>query len=136
MRKWVCPVNFFYDKELNFYWSSMLDTKHSKNISKNSDAAIAIYKTEKFPGERDDVLGLQAKGVASLVLDEEEIRKVCREYEEITQDKEKSEKMQNDFTRPGRVWHMYKFETKKMWIFDSRDFGEDRVLVDLDKSKF
>ena len=59
---WISPVQYSYDEKLNFFFLSMPDTKHVKNILKNPRVSIAIYKDVPLPD--DSNLGLQIKGIA------------------------------------------------------------------------
>lgn len=40
---WVSPVEFVCDEDLRFYWSSVIDARHSQNVRVNPRAALSIY---------------------------------------------------------------------------------------------
>jgi len=42
---WNMPTFYVYDKDLNLYWSSHPDSKHSINIEKSGKAFITIYNS-------------------------------------------------------------------------------------------
>ncbi|MBX4211245.1 MAG: pyridoxamine 5'-phosphate oxidase family protein [Candidatus Yanofskybacteria bacterium] len=60
---WVADVIFVYDDELNIYWMSDPDVRHSHAILKNSHIAGTI--TVSGPGE--DNVGIQFEGVAQKI---------------------------------------------------------------------
>lgn len=48
---WVSPVFYAFDKQVNLYWSSAIESKHSQNIyNNNGKAAIAIYNSSTEEG--------------------------------------------------------------------------------------
>jgi hypothetical protein len=114
---WTNPVAHKYDAELNLYWMSMMHSKHSQNILSNPKVSAAIFKTERFPGEAGDVMGLQLAGTAVHLTDPAEIEEASRACGAAPSDD---------------VWHFFKITPTELWLFDSRDFGEERVQVNLD----
>lgn len=60
---WVSDVIYVYDDNLNIYWISSPDTRHSQAILKNPRVAGTI--TVSGPGE--DNLGIQFEGVAETI---------------------------------------------------------------------
>jgi hypothetical protein len=46
---WVSPVEFVCDEELRFYWSSVVDARHSQNVRANRRAALSIYDWTYVP---------------------------------------------------------------------------------------
>ncbi len=130
---WVNPVAYFYDKNLNFYWASMINSKHSKNIEENTETSIAIYKTERFPGPGDHVMGLQMKGNARVLLEINEIEDASKARSEINGDDYKV--FFDEMSDPKNIWKLYKFETSEMYLFDTRDFQDERQSVDFKNIK-
>lgn len=60
---WVCDVIYIYDDDLNIYWMSDPDVRHSKAIIKNPNIAGTI--TVNSP--KEDNLGIQFSGVAEKI---------------------------------------------------------------------
>jgi uncharacterized protein YhbP (UPF0306 family) len=58
---WACTVYFAYDENLNLYWISKSDRRHSTEIEENSKVAGTIVLPHK-PG--DKVRGIQLQGEA------------------------------------------------------------------------
>src|SRR3989344_7436294 len=59
---WVCTVYYAVDKDLNIYWMSKPDCRHSKEIAKNSKVAATIVYDQQPP--RDDHRGVSVEGNA------------------------------------------------------------------------
>jgi nitroimidazol reductase NimA-like FMN-containing flavoprotein (pyridoxamine 5'-phosphate oxidase superfamily) len=39
----VSPVYFSFDKDLNFYWTSDKQSRHSQNVHENANVYLVIY---------------------------------------------------------------------------------------------
>jgi uncharacterized protein YhbP (UPF0306 family) len=57
---WVCDLVYVYDDELNIYWLSRTDTRHSRAIEINPQVAGSISVSR--PGEEE--VGIQFSGIA------------------------------------------------------------------------
>ena len=73
---WACVLVFGHDKDLNLYWISFENTRHSQEIEKNPNVSATVTK-EPTGGGQDK--GLQIQGLARK-LKEEEILGAAREY--------------------------------------------------------
>jgi uncharacterized protein YhbP (UPF0306 family) len=60
---WVCDVIYIYDEDLNLYWMSDPDVRHSKTVLKIPKIAGTI--TVSLP--KEDNLGIQFEGVAKKI---------------------------------------------------------------------
>ena len=69
---WCCTVYFVADDDLNLYWISTPERRHSREIEMHAKVAAAI-PIKYVPGK--DVVGIQAEGDATLVNDEDEMKK-------------------------------------------------------------
>jgi nitroimidazol reductase NimA-like FMN-containing flavoprotein (pyridoxamine 5'-phosphate oxidase superfamily) len=49
-RPWGTPVFAAYDDRYNFYWKSMADAVHSRNIRENPNIYFTIYDSTAAPG--------------------------------------------------------------------------------------
>lgn len=58
---WASPVCYTFDKDYNFYWVSMLNSRHSQNIEKNPNISVAIFDSRQLV---DTGIGLQIEGIA------------------------------------------------------------------------
>ena len=66
---WACTVYFAFDEDLNLYWISKTDRRHSKEIRNNEKVAGTIVFPHT-PG--DDVQGIQFQGIAKELTDKKE----------------------------------------------------------------
>lgn len=61
---WAAPMYYSTDEELNFYFVCSNRARHSRHVSSNGQAAIAVFDSALPPEEQD---GVQISGRASLV---------------------------------------------------------------------
>src|SRR3954451_9411162 len=54
-RPWASPVWFAWDGRRTFWWVSMPDTVHSRNIAARPDVAIVVFDTRAVVGEAQAV---------------------------------------------------------------------------------
>lgn len=127
---WTNPVAFAYNEKAELFFISMVDTKHSKNILANPNVSAAIFKTERFSG--GDVLGLQLKGNAKHLKDQEEINRAASYYfgRSLSNDEFRGETSEKRGS--AAVWQFFQITPTELWCFDSRSFGEKRVVVNLE----
>lgn len=64
---WCSPVFFAYDKDLNFYWLSSPEARHSRNIHENAASSIVVYDSTAPDGEG---WGIYFEGKAEIIQDE------------------------------------------------------------------
>ena len=60
---WACDVIYIYDDELNIYWMSDPDARHSRAILENENVAGTITAS----GAGEDNLGIQFEGKAQKI---------------------------------------------------------------------
>ncbi len=48
---WLCIVHYYSDEDLNFYWISTPERRHSQEIKDNQKAAAAILVHENNPSK-------------------------------------------------------------------------------------
>jgi len=117
---WVCNIHFYTDDDLNFYWISTLDRRHSQEIKQNQHVAVTIKVHEDTP-EEQYVIGITVEGKAEL-LSEKEAKKIADHY------KTKLNKPQSliDDIFAGRNPHkFYRLKPEKFVLFDNKNFPED-----------
>ncbi len=56
-KPWACSVHFLADDDLNLYWMSVTDCRHSEDIAANPCAAAAIAVHTEMP-----LIGVQIEG--------------------------------------------------------------------------
>lgn len=74
-KPWVCEVHFAYDDNLNLYWRSKTDRRHSQEIAINPFVAGNIVKQhslDEYPH------AIYFEGVAELVDDESKHPKIAK----------------------------------------------------------
>ncbi len=67
---WVCTVHFTFDVELNLYWMSLPERRHSLEIKSNPKIAGVIVHPHKIT---DVSRGIQLQGMAHEIVDTEEL---------------------------------------------------------------
>ena len=76
-KPWVCEVHYAYDDELNLYFVSSFDRRHSEEIRKNQQVAGNIV-TQHFLNQK--VRGVYFEGTAKQLEDLEEIQHAYEIY--------------------------------------------------------
>lgn len=113
---WVCTVYYVEDDELNLYWLSLPERRHSQEIEKNSKAAVAVpIKFDK------PVVGLQAQGVAEVVADHKLIEQVMVRY---VKRYNTGRDFYDNFMAGKNQHKMYKFVPDAYYLFDEVTFGD------------
>lgn len=74
-KPWVCTLYFICDDQLNFYWLSLPTRRHSKEIEKDPNCAIAVAVNDRQP-----VIGVQAQGKGEQIADMSTITKILPKY--------------------------------------------------------
>lgn len=76
-KPWISTVYFVADEELNLYWLSWPERRHSREIAENPQvAATVVIKTDK------PVIGVQLDGVADIVTNSTRVVEVMDRYVE------------------------------------------------------
>lgn len=74
---WSCNVWFAADKDLNVYWFSSRNRRHSEDVERNPHVAASIW----IPSEpSDESRGIQLEGTAERVTKPAEIAKAISVY--------------------------------------------------------
>lgn len=117
---WSCNIHFYADNNTNLYWFSDAGREHSKHIEGNSEASVAIMVHEDNP-EENYVIGIQMQGNAkSLSAEETELVRDAYFQKVGT-----PPALQADIVSGQRPLKLYKFEAKKIILFDTKNFPED-----------
>lgn len=106
---WGTPVLAAFDDDYNFYWTSMVETRHSQNIRINPAIYFTIFDSTVAPGENEAVY---VQATASELSDSSEIEKAATL---VYGRKNKAVPMAKDFMgdSPKRL---YKATPEKVWV--------------------
>lgn len=117
---WVSDVNFVYDDDLNIYWMSDPEFRHSKAILNNSNVAGTI--TINAP--KEDNFGIQFSGHAKKTDEEREdlISKYCNK-------KNRPNPEDNSKFLRGYSWYMLKPD--RIELICEKYYGYDKKSIDL-----
>ena len=115
---WSCTVYYASDKDLNLYWISQPNTRHSKEIHENPKVAASI------PIKFDDltVVGVQLEGEASLMEDSDEIKEKVKLYSDKFNH---GDEWLKDFIASNNPHKLYKIKPTLFVIFDRVNFPDD-----------
>ena len=117
-KPWVCTVLFAYDENLNLYWISKPDTRHSQEIMTNEKVAGTIVSPSAL-GE--NVRGLQFEGIAKQATDED-MQKAMDVY--AGRVGMKDERKQNILS--GKEGHVaYMIKPTQFVLFDTLNFPDN-----------
>ena len=73
----IAPLFYFSSDDLRLCWFSSPSSGHSKNLARNSAAAVTVYRpTEQWKG----ICGVQMRGIASIVRDPEQRQLIEKAY--------------------------------------------------------
>lgn len=117
---WVADVLYVFDDELNIYWMSDPDTRHSKAIAKNPNVAGTI--TVNLLGENNE--GLQFEGVAQKI---EGARWDLAKKHYVK--RRKPEPKETDDVLQGRFW--YVLRPKKIQLIYEKLFGFEKQTIEM-----
>ena len=109
---WVVTLFYALDDELNMYWISLPDTRHSEAIGKNSKASVAVPVEFKF-GE--PIQGLSMSGEAEHLSDPGQIRNILELYAEQMN---REESFVEDMINGTNPHELYVFRPDYAKVFD------------------
>lgn len=115
---WVADVIFIYDDDLNIYWMSDSETRHSKAILENNKVAGSITCSTK---SKELNLGIQFEGVAEQ-LEGVQFNLLVKHL--AKRNYPKPELSQALKILDGDLW--YKLTPTKIGLVDEENFGGDR----------
>ena len=105
---WNSPVYSSHDEEYNFFWASLHQSQHSRNIKENNRVFIVIYDSTVPEGTGEGVY-IQAKVYE--LSDEKEITHASKYHYGRTN---KEPRPASDFVGDQRI-RMYKAVPEKVW---------------------
>ena len=117
---WVCDVIYIHDDDLNIYWMSDPDVRHSQAIIANNKVAGTI--TISGPGESN--LGIQFEGTAEKI-EGNRYDLALKHYAK----RKKSAPKENDDVLGGDSWYILK--PKKVELINEKLYGFDKRRIEL-----
>jgi nitroimidazol reductase NimA-like FMN-containing flavoprotein (pyridoxamine 5'-phosphate oxidase superfamily) len=123
---WVVTLHFYADEDLNLYWSSRHNRRHSQEVLTNPNASATILVHENTQKE-NWVIGVTLSGQAELVEDLND--SIAQAYvKKLLKDPDLPLKIR-DGSVPDK-WYRLKPET--IILFDNKDFPENpRQVINL-----
>lgn len=116
---WVCSVWFASDDELNIYWFSSTNRRHSEELKKNNKVAGAFA----LPHEPSDPpRGLQFQGIAEELTDIGSIQRARSLYQGRIFDNQTIDSLINNPEKPHRF---YRAKPTRFVLFDAVNFPEN-----------
>jgi uncharacterized protein YhbP (UPF0306 family) len=116
---WCCTVYYVVDEALNFYWISIPDRRHSLEIEQNPKTSIAVAVAHT-PGQA--VVGIQAEGLASKVIEQDEITRAIELYAATYKT---GGQWREDFMAGKNEHIVYKFKPANFVLYDEVNFPSD-----------
>ncbi len=113
-KPWVCEVHYVYDDELNFYFRSTSQRRHSTEIESNPQVAGNIVVQHML---EQKVRGVYFEGTAELLLNVDEEHEAYKLYcERFGTNKEILEEAKQETGH-----QFYKITVDTFYLFDSRE---------------
>lgn len=122
---WSNPVYFAWDAQYNLYFISQMTSRHMKNIEKNSQVSVSIYKTE----QNESVIGIQLEGTAGILSEKDGEMEIKHAYNTYYGRAGNGPDVEEYLNNP--TWLYVKITPVHLYYFDTRFFGEERQLVPL-----
>lgn len=117
---WVCSIHYYSDEDLNLYWISTPERRHSLEIKDNPKVSATIMVHEDTT-EEDYVIGITIEGTAELIG-----RNPGEEIIQGYNDKlKKSPTLLRDVQNGTNPHQFYKMICTKVVLFDNSNFPED-----------
>lgn len=120
-KPWIATVYFVVDDELNIYWLSWPERRHSREIAENSAVAGAVVIKADQP-----VIGVQLAGVVSEVTDDKTIESVMKLY---VAKYDQGHKFREAVAAGTNKHHMYKLTPREILLFDEVTYPSDSPVA-------
>ncbi len=115
---WGTPVLAAFDEAYNFYWTSLNNTQHSKNIQENPRVYLTCFDSTALPGDGG---GVYVKARAVEMTDPAEIEQAIK----ILYTRKGKELRQAAEFIGDSIKRMYKATPEKFWISLDIDVKND-----------
>lgn len=117
---WACNVHFYSDEDLNIYWISTPERRHSEEIAQNPKVAAVIKVHENTPKE-GYVIGLTIEGTAELLAETVDPAIV----DAYAAKHAKDPKMMADIKAGTNPNKFYKLTSRSFVLFSTSDFTDN-----------
>lgn len=114
---WACNIHYYANKDLNLYWISTIDRRHSLEIADNPKVAAAIKVHENTP-EENYVIGIAIEGTAELMTEFDE--EIAAAY---GQKLNKGDEFVDDMRTGKKPYKFYKLTPQNFVVFDTKNFN-------------
>ncbi|MBI2673667.1 MAG: pyridoxamine 5'-phosphate oxidase family protein [Candidatus Zambryskibacteria bacterium] len=118
---WVADLVYVYDEDLNIYWMSDPDVRHSKALIENSQVAGTITVSNK---SKEPNLGIQFSGKAEKI----DGARHDLAIKHLTK-RDYPEPKENEDILQGDSWYILR--TTKIDLVDEENYGYDKKSLDL-----
>lgn len=116
---WTCSVYFSFDQDLNLYWLSLPETRHSQEIYSNPKVAGAIVLPQQPEGS---LRGLQFEGDAFELSDKIQIQRGLACYSDrFSLEADRVNKILDD-TDGHRL---YQIKPRQFVLFDTKNYPQN-----------
>jgi uncharacterized protein YhbP (UPF0306 family) len=114
---WTCTVHYYTDDDLNFYWISTPERRHSQEIQQNPQVSAALLVHENTP-EEAYVIGIQIEGKAEIMPN------IDKDIGQAYIEKLNKELTLVEDIASGKNHHkFYKLIPNSIVLFDSKNFS-------------
>lgn len=119
-KPWVATVYFMVDDDLQVYWLSWPERRHSREIAENTQvAATVVIKTNR------PAIGVQLEGAATVVTDASEVQRVMERY---VAKYDEGQQFYDAFVAGTNKHVMYKLAPSAIWLFDEVNHAGESPL--------
>lgn len=119
-KPWVCTLHFYADEDLNIYWISTPERRHSKEIKHNPHVAATMLVHEDSQEEKY-IVGISLEGTAEQI-DTEEAKKISDNF---TRKLKKDPTFIKDILEGKNPHKFYRLTPTNIVIFDTKNFPDN-----------
>lgn len=118
-KPWVCNVWFAADNDLNIYWFSATNRRHSQEVMKDPHVAAAICLPQT---PSDAPRGIQLEGTAELLTEPIDVARAIKHYVGRIFNLRQVKQFMAHLDRPHRF---YRIKPSQIVLFDVANFPDD-----------
>jgi uncharacterized protein YhbP (UPF0306 family) len=116
---WACTVHFYADENLQIYWMSTPERRHSLEVKDDKRVAVAVA----IRAERDKPpIGVQMEGDAERIDDEEEMKRIIPLY---AQKFDRSQTLLDEVLSGQNENRLYRLKPRLYVVFDPESFQDN-----------
>lgn len=121
---WACTVYFVADNQLNLYWLSFPERRHSKELAQNTKAAITMPLKTDVP-----VIGVSAEGRVAIVEDIDRAKQMIELY---VAKYNTGNSFYENLLKGTNKHVMYQFSPQRYVLFDECNFSGELARQELE----